>query len=160
MQREPAGRLARWVGTLPVPAVAALIGAFSAVAGVGGASMTIPFLLAANVDMKRAVAISSAAGLVIAVVGGLSFAVTSQAATELSPALLGLVCWPAALTLAASAIVMAPRGVAASHRLPVRRLKQVFGAVLIFACASTLVKATEAARRLESATQASVASMR
>lgn len=160
IQRVPGERLARRAGTLPGPVVAALIGAFSAVAGVGGASMTIAFLLAANVDMKRAVAISSAVGLVIALAGSFSFAVTSQAATALSPALLGLVCWPAALTLAASAIVMAPRGVAASHRLPVRHLKRTFGAVLIFACASTLVKATEVARRFENATHAGVVSMR
>ena len=160
MQQATAGRLALWVRALPGPAVAALIGALSAVAGVGGASMTIPFLLAANVEMKRAVAVSSAVGLVIALAGGASFAVTPQAATALSPALLGLVCWPAALTLAASAIVMAPHGVAASHRLPVRQLKRAFGAVLIFACVSSLVKATEAALRLEPAAQASVVSMR
>ncbi|MGE5714546.1 MAG: sulfite exporter TauE/SafE family protein [Betaproteobacteria bacterium] len=159
-QQAPAGSLALWVGTLPAPAVAVLIGAFSAVAGVGGASMTIPFLLAANVDMKRAVAVSSAVGLVIALAGGASFAMTPQAATALSPALLGLVCWPAALTLAASAVVMAPRGVAASHRLPVRHLKRAFGAVLIFACASSLVKATEAVLRLEAAVPAGVVSMR
>ena len=122
--------------------------------------MTIPFLLAANVEMKRAVAVSSAVGLVIALAGGASFAVTPQAATALSPALFGLVCWPAALTLAASAIVMAPRGVAASHRLPVRHLKRAFGAVLIFACAGSLVKATEAALRIELAAQAGAVSMR
>ena len=92
--------------------------------------------------MKRAVAAASAVGLGIAVIGALSFAFTS-ADTELtqgSSVLAGLICWPAALILGACSIVMAPRGVAVSHRLPVRQLKRAFGVVLMAACAMTLAK--------------------
>ena len=124
----------------PAPVVGVVIGAFSAVAGVGGASMTIPFLLFADVDMKRAVAIASTVGLAIAIAGAAAFAATSTP-TMSSPSLVGFVCWPAALALAASAMLMAPRGVAASHRLPVRHLKRAFGAVLVIACATMLLKA-------------------
>jgi uncharacterized membrane protein YfcA len=59
-----------------------------------------------------------------------------------SSMLVGLVCWPAALILASSAILMAPQGVAWSHRLPVRHLKRAFGAVLVASCAAMLFKAT------------------
>jgi uncharacterized protein len=124
----------------PAPVIGVVIGAFSAVAGVGGASMTIPFLLFADVDMKRAVAVASAVGLAIAIAGAAAFAATAAPAMA-SPSLVGFVCWPAALALAASAILMAPRGVAASHRLPVRHLKRAFGAVLMIVCATTLMKA-------------------
>lgn len=39
------GRLARGVGAVPAPLIGFLIGGFSAIAGVGGASLTVPFLL-------------------------------------------------------------------------------------------------------------------
>ena len=53
---------------------------------------------------------------------------------------MGVVCWPAALILGGASIFMASRGVAWSHRLPVRQLKQAFGVVLIAACTMTLAK--------------------
>jgi uncharacterized protein len=134
----PQRGLARAIAALPMPCVAAAIGALSAVAGVGGASMTVPYLLARGVDMRRCVAVSSATGLAIAVAGAGSFAGATVTTDQAS--LVGLVCWPAALTLAVSAILMAPRGVAASHRLPVPKLKRAFGGVLIAVCVTTLMK--------------------
>ena len=127
----------------PSSGIGAVIGAFSAIAGVGGASLTVPYLLFRKVEMKRAVAASSAVGLAISLVGALSFAFAraDSGSTE-SSMLVGLVCWPAALILASSAILMAPQGVAWSHRLPVRHLKRAFGAVLVASCAAMLFKAT------------------
>jgi uncharacterized membrane protein YfcA len=145
MLRDPAvdpghpGHLARWVARMNRSWIGLGIGSFSALAGVGGASLTIPYLLLAQVDMRRAVAVSSAVGLAIASAGALSFA-AAVGSVPGDRALLGLVCWPAALTLALSAIWMAPRGVAASHRLPVRLLKRAFGGVLLVVCAATLLK--------------------
>ena len=72
-----AGRAARIVGALPVPLVGVLIGTFASIAGVGGASLTVPFLLSARVEMKRALAVSSAVGLAIALAGGAGFASVS-----------------------------------------------------------------------------------
>ena len=135
---RPQGVLGRVITALPVRCVAVVIGALSALAGVGGASMTIPYLLGRGVDMRRCVAVSSATGLAIAVAGAGSFAGTPVATDQAS--LIGLVCWPAALTLAASAVVMAPHGVAASHRLPVPQLKRAFAGLLIAVCATTLLK--------------------
>jgi uncharacterized membrane protein YfcA len=88
--------------------------------------------------MKRAVAISCAIGLAIAVAGAASFASTTV--LRAGPELTGLVHWPAALTLAASATLVAPQGVAAAHRLPVEQLQRAFGALLIAVCASTVFK--------------------
>ena len=130
------------ITSCPTPVIGALIGGFSAIAGVGGASLTVPYLLSQNTEMKRAVASSSAVGLGIALVGAFSFALASTHAIEPQGAstLVGLVCWPAALILSGGSIFMASRGVALSHRLPVARLKQAFGVVLIAACTMTLAK--------------------
>ena len=141
LQTDRPGRFVRGMGAVPVPLVAFLIGGFSAIAGVGGASLTIPFLLFKGVDMKRAVAASSAVGLSIGFAGSVGFAGPPQLSTYgMSPVLIGLVCWPAAVLLAASAIFMAPRGVAAAHALPVRQLKRAFAVVLVMACTAMLAK--------------------
>lgn len=134
-------RPARVIRALPSPIIGLLIGAIAAIAGVGGASLTVPFLLAAHVEMKRAVAVSSAVGMAIAIAGAASFATTSGAAL---PGLVGLIHWPAALMIAASATFLAPCGVSAAHRLPVGELKRVFAAALIVVSAITLAKATDA----------------
>ncbi len=130
------------IATCPTPVIGALIGGFSAIAGVGGASLTVPYLLSKNVEMKRAVASASAVGLGIALLGACSFALSATYEID-SPSrsmLVGLVCWPAAMILGGASIFMARRGVAVSHRLPVRQLKQAFGVVLIAACTMTLAK--------------------
>jgi uncharacterized membrane protein YfcA len=144
---RPPGRIARTVARVPVHVVGALIGALSAAAGVGGATLTVAFVTSAGVDMKRAVAISSATGLAIAVAGAAGFA--SVAVADPYAGLTGLVHWPAALTLAVSATLMAPRGVAAAHMLPVCQLKRAFGALLIAACAATILKAVDTTERVE-----------
>ena len=140
---------------MPIPLVAFLIGAFSAIAGVGGASLTVPFLLFRGVEMKRAVAASSAVGLSIALAGSVGFAgpATFVAHTSL-PMVAGLVCWPAALLLAVGAVAMAPRGVAASHSLPVRQLKRAFACVLVLACGVTPAKTAVNTGLLEYANRA------
>jgi len=136
---EQSSHVTRLIDRVKQPWVGLAIGGFSALAGVGGASLTIPYLLLAKVEMRRAVAVSSAVGLAIAAAGALSFAVGAKTVAG-DTTLVGLVCWPAALTIAISAICMAPRGVQASHRLPVRHLKRAFGGVLLVVCAAALVK--------------------
>lgn len=148
MLRDPvvhpdhSSHITRLINSVKPPWVGLAIGGFSALAGVGGASLTIPYLLLAKVDMRRAAAVSSGVGLAIAAAGALSFAVGAETVIG-DKALIGLVCWPAALTIAISAICMAPSGVAASHSLPVRHLKRAFGGVLLVVCATTLVKLAE-----------------
>ena len=136
------GRVARAISALPTPVVGVLIGAFASMAGVGGASLTVPFMLAVRVEMKRALAVSSAVGLAIALAGAASFATASAgSASADSSALFGLVHWPAASVIALSATLFAPGGVIAAHMLPVVHLKRAFAAVLVAACATTLSKA-------------------
>lgn len=153
-----AGRAARVIGALPAPVVGVLIGAFASMAGVGGASLTVPFLLAARVEMKRALAVSSAVGLAIAVAGAASFATASAGSLSAgSSALFGLVHWPAALMIAVSATLFAPGGVSTAHMLPVIHLKRAFAAVLVAACSITLSKAANTAGLIDYAAAATVA---
>jgi uncharacterized membrane protein YfcA len=136
------GRLAAAIDACPTPLIGALIGSFSAIAGVGGASLTVPYLLSKGAEMKRTVATASAVGLGIAVAGASMFAFANAGAAPAqgSSTLVGLVCWPAALILGVCSVMMAPRGVAVAHKLPVRQLKRAFGAVLMAACVMALAK--------------------
>lgn len=147
-----AGKIARFVGALPVPLVGVLIGTFASIAGVGGASLTVPFLLLAHVEMKRALAVSSAVGLAIALAGGSGFATASASMPTGSSELIGLIHWPAALMITVSAILLAPLGVSAAHMLPVIHLKRAFAAVLVAACAITLSKAANTTGLVDYAT--------
>ena len=147
--------IARGFGAAPVPVVAFPIGGFSAIAGVGGASLMVPFLLFRGVEMTRAVAAASAIGFSIAFAGSFGFAGPTTSATHSAlPMLAGLVCWPAALILAVGAVFMAPTGVAASHSLPVPQLKRAFACVLVVACGATLAKTAATTGLLEYANRA------
>jgi uncharacterized membrane protein YfcA len=127
---------------LPQWTVGVLIGGLSSLAGVGGASLVVPYLLSRDAGMRQASAASSAVGLVIALVGaaGFSLAPVNGVAT-VQNGLVGFVCWPAALAIGTAALTVAPLGVALAHRLPVSRLKQAFAIVLLIVAAASLAKA-------------------
>jgi uncharacterized membrane protein YfcA len=138
--RQPAvatvtgARRPHWIATLPQWSVGLVIGGFSALAGVGGASLVVPYLLMREAEMRQAAAAASAVGLVSALVAaaGFGLAPAAHAASNGSGSgLIGFVCWPAALAIGTSAIVLAPVGVAASQRMPVGRLRQAFATVLL-----------------------------
>ena len=155
-----ASRATSVIGALPAPVVGVLIGAFASMAGVGGASLTVPFLVSARVEMKRALAVSSAVGLAIAVAGAAGFATASAGSLSAgSSALFGLVHWPAALMIAVSATLFAPSGVIAAHILPVIHLQRAFAAVLVAACAVSLSKAANTTSVIDYAAAGTVATV-
>jgi len=140
--QQPKSSLARRIGRLPQWSVGVLVGGFSSLAGVGGASLIVPYFLSREAGMRQASAASSAVGLVIAVVGAVGFGAWQTSGLPVGQSgLVGFVCWPAALAIGTSAIVVAPLGVALAHRLPVERLKQMFAVVLLVVAASALAKA-------------------
>ena len=128
---------------LPVGAIACLIGLSSAVAGIGGAIVTVPYLVACSMDIKRAVAVSSAVSFVIALVATAANAVQAGRAGMVGGALhhdhlFGAIHWPAALVIGATALLCAPCGVACAHRLPMLLLKRTFALLTLAAAAGTL----------------------
>lgn len=108
-----------------------VIGAVSALVGIGGGSLTVPFLHASGVDMRQAVASSSACGLPIALAGGLGFVWTGWSEPGLPPGSTGYVYWPAFAGIVLTSILFAPLGAHLAHRLPVRALQRVFAVLLL-----------------------------
>lgn len=126
-------------GTPGMLAAGAGIGALSALVGIGGGTITVPFLSRVGIDMRRAVATSSACGVPIAVAGALGFMAVGWGREGLPAASTGFVYWPAVAAILAASVPMAPIGAHLAHRLPVGQLKRVFAVLLLVLGARLLI---------------------
>ena len=106
-----------------------IIGAISAIVGIGGGTMTVPFLLWQGQSIHRAIATSAACGLPIAIAGSLSYLVNGWSAQI--PAAAGYIYLPALLGIIISSMLFAPLGARLAHRLPVLQLKRIFALLLL-----------------------------
>jgi len=131
-------------GEKPLPGQPALsitgggIGFISALLGIGGGAMTVPWLLWHGVNPQRSVATSAACGYPIAIAGSLSFIVLGQG-NVLPDGALGYVHLPAFVGIALTSALAAPIGVATVHRLPPAAIRRVFGLFLLLVGARMLV---------------------
>jgi uncharacterized membrane protein YfcA len=107
-----------------------LIGLISAIMGVGGGSMSVPFLTWCNLSVRHAVATSAAIGLPIAIAGSLGFVVSGWGATQRPDWSLGYVNGPAFLGIVVASTLFAPLGARLAHSIPERALKRGFALFL------------------------------
>jgi len=121
----------RLPGRVGLFAAGNIIGSVSSVVGIGGGTLTVPFLVWCNVAMRKAVATSSACGLPIAIAGAAGFIVTGWSATTSLKWSLGYLYLPALLGIVASSVMFAPLGARLAHRLPADKLKRLFGLFLL-----------------------------
>lgn len=126
--RPPAGR--GLPGRLGMTLGGGVIGSLSALFGIGGGTLTVPFLLWCNVAIHRAVATAAACGLPIALAGSLTFVIAGWRLPDLPPGSLGYVYWPAALVIVLASYMAAPLGARLAHALPVVTLKRLFAVLL------------------------------
>jgi uncharacterized membrane protein YfcA len=124
---QPHRQLPKRVGMFGAGSV---IGAISAVVGIGGGTMTVPFLVWCNIVMRKAVATSSACGLPIAIAGAIGFIFTGWKEVALPPYSSGYVYWPAFAGIVVASILTAPLGARLAHRLPAAQLKRIFAVLL------------------------------
>ncbi len=122
--------------SLPVTSlVALLIGIVSSLVGIGGGTMTVPFLNRSRIAIQNAVAISSALGLPISLFGTLGFywhSLENNIGVIISqPGMLGYVYLPAFFAIISLSVLTAPVGVYLSHRLSKRALSRFFSILLI-----------------------------
>lgn len=107
--------------------VGLLIGAVSSLVGIGGGSLTVPFLSWCNIVIQRAVATASACGLPIALGGTLGYVLMGLDEVGRPDWALGYVYLPALAGIVVASVPAAPLGAALAHRLPRAALKRVFG---------------------------------
>ena len=118
-------------GKVGLSAAGAVIGWASAIFGIGGGSLSVPFLSWRSVPMPQAVATSSACGFPIALASTLSFLLIGWHNPQLPPLSLGYVYLPGVLGIAVTSMLTARFGARLAHRLSPRLLKRLF-ALLLF----------------------------
>lgn len=108
-----------------------LIGAVSAIMGIGGGTMSVPFLIWCNVEARKAVATSAAIGLPIALSGSAGFVISGLGKTGLSDLSVGYINIPAFVCIVIASVIFAPIGARYAHRISQEKLKRMFAFFLL-----------------------------
>jgi len=125
-------------GLLGMSAFGFVVSAVSAFTAIGGAFMTVPFMLWCNVPMLQAIGTAAAIGFPIAAAGTAGFVITGMKEASLPPYSVGFVYLPAMAGIVVASMLMAPVGAAAAHRLPTLWLKRIF-ALLFYVMATRML---------------------
>lgn len=123
--------------TRGLPSTAGMIGTGSGIGwasslfGIGGGSLTVPFLTWCNHPMQRSVATAAACGFPIAVVGALTNMVVGWDNASLPEESMGYVYWPALLGIVITSVPFARLGAKLAHKLSAEKLKKLFAIMLV-----------------------------
>jgi uncharacterized membrane protein YfcA len=107
-----------------------IIGIFSSLVGIGGGTLSVPFLAFHNASMHQAIATSAAIGLPIAIAGTAGYIFNGIGVSGLPAGSIGYIHLTGLLGIAAGSICTAPLGASLAHKLPVAKLKKIFAALL------------------------------
>nr|WP_221188363.1 sulfite exporter TauE/SafE family protein [Halomonas cerina] len=117
-------------GRLAMGLAGVVIGAVSALFGIGGGTLSVPWLTRCAAPMPVAIGTSSACGLPIALFGAVTFMVVGWGHPLLPTGALGFVMLPAFFGIVLASVPCARLGVFLAHRLPARVLRLSFAALL------------------------------
>lgn len=107
------------------------IGIASAIFGIGGGSLTVPYLTRYGVVMQKAVGTSAACGLPIAIAGALGFMFFGMNAEVSVPNTIGYIHIYAFLGISLMSFITAKFGAKAAHALSPSMLKKCFAVLLV-----------------------------
>lgn len=108
----------------------AVIGAASALLGIGGGSLTVPFLVWCRAAVIQAVATAAACGFPLALTGALGFVATGWHEPGLPTLASGYLYWPAWAGIVLASTATAGFGAWLAHRLPAPQLRRLFALLL------------------------------
>ena len=131
---KPSVQNGRW----PVFVYGQFTGLVSALIGIGGGSVLVPFLVYCGKSMVQSVATAAACGFPIALFGALGYALSGiKKEIEIDYAT-GYLYWPAFFGIVVFSTFSAPLGAKLAHFIPEKRLRQVFALFLFFTSAQIL----------------------
>ncbi len=116
-----------------------VIGVVSSLVGIGGGTLSVPFMVWHNIPIHRAIGTSAAIGFPIAVAGTVGYVVNGWGVDNLPPFSLGYVSLAALISIAIMSVLTAPLGVRLAHSLPVDRLKRIFAVILFLVGTKMLI---------------------
>lgn len=119
--------LATWV----LATASFAIGKISAIAGIGGGTLSVPFLSKLGFKMQHAVATSAAFGIPIALFGAIGYVVAGWDVAGLPANSLGYINMPAMFALIIGSVFVAPLGARLAHAITAEKLRFMFAILLI-----------------------------
>jgi uncharacterized membrane protein YfcA len=118
-------------GPLGTGIAGTVIGWMSALFGIGGGSLTVPYLTWNSVPMRNAVAASAACSMPIALAGSLSYLYAGWGDADLPEWSVGFIYLPALLGIVLTSTQFARLGARLAHSMSPRRLKQAFALLML-----------------------------
>lgn len=107
-----------------------IIGVFSSLVGIGGGTLSVPFLVWCNTKMHKAIGTSAAIGFPIAAAGALGYMLNGLNVQGLPEFSLGFINLKALAGIVMASVLTAPIGAKLAHSLPVDKLKKIFAVLL------------------------------
>jgi len=107
------------------------IGVVSSFVGIGGGTLSVPFMTWCNVPLHTVIGTSAALGFPIAAAGAVGYVVNGWNVAGLPAHSLGFVYVPALAAIAGASVLTAPLGARMAHALPVAKLKKLFALLLV-----------------------------
>lgn len=108
---------------------ALLIGVLSGLLGVGGGTISVPYLAHYGIDMAKAVGTTAWVTLFVAVLGAITFALIGDRVTVSWTS--GYIYWPAVLCIAPCSVLMTRFGAYCGRQLPSNHLRRIFAIILL-----------------------------
>lgn len=108
-----------------------VIGVLSSLIGIGGGSLTGPYLALRGIAMRQSVGTAAAGGIPIAWAGALGYVVAGWGQGGVPGPALGYVSGSAFAGLAVASTLVAPLGARLAHSLSPRRLQLAFAGMLV-----------------------------
>lgn len=118
-------------GAVGMFGVGGAIGAVSSFVGIGGGTLSVPFMMWCNIPVREAIGTSAAIGFPIAIGGTIGYIFNGWRLAGLPDLTIGYIYFPALAGIACASMLTAPLGVRLAHSLPVGGLKRAFAALLL-----------------------------
>ncbi len=110
---------------------AALIGAFSVLLGIGGGPFTVPVCQLYDYPLRKAIAISSATGFLIGIIGTVGVIVSGWGVPGRTPYSLGFINLVAFAVIVPSILLFSHQGVVTANKLSKKTLKRLYSIFLL-----------------------------
>ncbi len=119
-------------GTMGMFCTGGVIGIFSSLVGIGGGTLSVPFLTWCNTKIHQAIGTSASIGFPIAVAGTIGYVVNGWYISDLPSACIGFVNIKALAGIVSASVLTAPLGAKLAHSLDITKLKKIFALLLYF----------------------------
>lgn len=115
------------------------IGGLSSLVGIGGGTLSVPFLSWCNLPFHTAIGTSAAIGVPLAISGTTGYLIGGWNNALLPEFSIGFIYMPALFGIALTSVITAPLGTKLAHILPVKHLKIIFSILLIIVASRLLI---------------------